>query len=225
MNGSVITHVFSDIPIPYKEVLRYSGIRGECSQNIKNDILLCLKESKSFLSPKACFLRTELKTYGDISDFGIFKVKSEKLSKNLKRCNEALLFTATVGAGIDMLINRYSSIRPVKALYFQAIGAAAVESVCDTLTKEVFLKELKNGEFLRPRFSPGYGDFSVSYQKELFAVLDCQRKIGVSLTDGGLMAPSKSVTAIVGIGPKREDCKNGCEACENASECPYAKKE
>ena len=49
------------------------------------------------------------------------------------------------------------------------------------------------------RFSPGYGDLPLDVQRPLFAALDVPRKIGVSLTDSLLMAPSKSVSAIIGI--------------------------
>ena len=38
------------------------------------------------------------------------------------------------------------------------------------------------------------------YQKDIFSVLDCQRKIGLTLNDSMLMSPTKSVTAIIGIG-------------------------
>ena len=56
--------------------------------------------------------------------------------------------------------------------------------------------------FFKPRFSPGYGDLSLEVQKEIFSLLDCPRKIGVSLGDSLLMTPSKSVTAIIGYGTK-----------------------
>jgi len=36
-------------------------------------------------------------------------------------------------------------------------------------------------------------------QRDIFAVLDCPRKIGLSLNGSLLMSPSKSVTAIIGI--------------------------
>ena len=36
-------------------------------------------------------------------------------------------------------------------------------------------------------------------QKDIFKILDCSKKIGLTLTDSLLMSPTKSVTAIVGI--------------------------
>ncbi|MBQ7879735.1 MAG: Vitamin B12 dependent methionine synthase activation subunit, partial [Clostridia bacterium] len=50
-------------------------------------------------------------------------------------------------------------------------------------------------------------------QKEMFALLDCERKIGLTLTESLLMSPTKSVTAFVGLG--RTMCKTNEEKCQN----------
>ena len=55
------------------------------------------------------------------------------------------------------------------------------------------------GKTLAARFSPGYGDLPLEFQREIFRALDVPRRIGVSLGSSCLMSPSKSVTAIVGI--------------------------
>ena len=54
-------------------------------------------------------------------------------------------------------------------------------------------------KILRPRFSPGYGDLPLDFQKEFLKITDASRKLGISLNDSLLMSPSKSVTAIIGI--------------------------
>ncbi len=58
---------------------------------------------------------------------------------------------------------------------------------------------LREGESLTHRFSPGYGDLSMSVTEEILAVLDAGRRIGVSVTKSLMMTPMKSVTAIIGI--------------------------
>ena len=213
----IFTRIFNEIPdIPLKEVLRYAGLKEE-----NEDVKRCIAEAFKVISPKACYVRLPAGVSESTVDFGEFSVVSNKLSINLEGCKEAYLFCATLGSGIDMLINRYSSVSPVKALYFQAIGAAAIESVCDFLCKKVFPAD--KDEKLRPRFSPGYGDFELKHQETIFSVLDCRRKIGVYLTKGGLMVPSKSVTAVAGIGNISENCKSGCEACSLKEECEFKK--
>ena len=141
--------------------------------------------------------------------------KSENLEKNLKGCKEVVVFGATIGTGMDFLIGKYGKISPVKGLMFQAIGSERIESLCDELCK--YLSEENGG--LRPRFSPGYGDFTLDNQKNIFKLLDCSRKIGLTLNDSLLMSPTKSVTAVAGIS---KDCdeKSGCEICLK-TDCAY----
>ena len=49
------------------------------------------------------------------------------------------------------------------------------------------------------RYSPGYGDLPLETQTAVFKALDCERTIGVTLTESLLMRPSKSVTAVIGM--------------------------
>ena len=104
----------------------------------------------------------------------------------------------TIGLEMDRLIARYKRVSPVYTLLLQAIGAERVESACNAL-EEKLRCSLMPGESLRPRFSPGYGDLPLALQKDVFQALDCERRLGLTLTDSLLMVPSKSVTAIVGI--------------------------
>ena len=73
-------------------------------------------------------------------------------------------------------------------------------------------KEYNTG--LEPRFSPGYGDLPLSAQKNIFAVLDPERRIGLTLNSSLLMSPSKSVTAFVGLGNTEKRGSNKCSLCE-----------
>ena len=54
-------------------------------------------------------------------------------------------------------------------------------------------------------------------QKDIFAALDCPRKISLSLNESLLMSPSKSVTAIIGISAQPKQCR--------APETPAAERE
>ena len=74
---------------------------------------------------------------------------------------------------------------------------------------------------MRPRFSPGYGDFDIHHQEEILRMLDAHKKIGLSMTESCMLTPTKSVTALIGFAEKEMDCpKSGCEACEK-KDCIY----
>ncbi len=100
------------------------------------------------------------------------------------------------------------------ALALDAAGTAAVEAFCDLLCARWRDEFAAEGRHIRPRFSPGYGDLPLEAQRTLLTLLDSQRKAGITLTDALLMVPSKSVSAIVGIGEKGCISKSlHCEAC------------
>ncbi len=126
---------------------------------------------------------------------------SKSLARHLANCQAAYLVCGTIGPRFDALLRRASVTSAADALVLQAIGAAAIEEWMDAVEDEI-RQELADGESLVTRYSPGYGDLPLEAQRELFALLDAPRSIGVSLTDSLLMVPSKSVSAIIGV--KRE---------------------
>lgn len=190
--------------IDYKEIYRYLGVLGRDSENdIKATVESCIDELSGKLVYKVCFCSFEIFRNGNDIDLGVMKTNSKSLSKNLEGCDSAIIFGATIGIEIDRLISRYSSISPSKALVFQAIGAERIESLCNLFCDDIKGELLKKNKTIRPRFSPGYGDLPLALQRDLFSVLDCPRKIGLTLNESMLMSPTKSVTAIIGIADRK----------------------
>ena len=134
---------------------------------------------------------------------GVFGA-SRKLARHLAGCHAAYLACGTLGTGFDALLRRVSVKSATDTLVLQAVGTAAIEEWMDGI-EEAIRAELAPGETLVRRYSPGYGDFSLSAQRELLGLLDSSRTVGVSLTDTLLMAPSKSVSAVIGV--KMENSK------------------
>jgi cobalamin-dependent methionine synthase I len=77
---------------------------------------------------------------------------------------------------------------------YDAIASAMVENLTD-LAEEMTV----SGREHTGRFSPGYGDMPLEIQEELLSLLEGSRLLGITLTDSGLMSPSKSVTALIGL--------------------------
>ena len=79
--------------------------------------------------------------------------------------------------------------------------------------------------YVRPRSSPGYGDLSLTYQAEFLRVLEATKKIGIVLSEGGVMIPEKSVTAVMGLSREQTKCHiEGCESCRNKN-CAYRRQD
>jgi cobalamin-dependent methionine synthase I len=57
----------------------------------------------------------------------------------------------------------------------------------------------RQGKMLtKHRYSPGFGDLPLNYQKDIFSVLELE-KFNMSITEKFMLIPEKSVIAIAGI--------------------------
>lgn len=144
------------------------------------------------------------------------RFNSRDLAAHLKGCEEALLLGATLGSRVDAAIRRLALGSVAEGAAAQAVAAALIESYCD----DVQARFDTGGLAQRPRFSPGYGDWDLAEQRLLFPVLNCAKLIGLTLTEGCMMAPSKSVTAVIGLSEDVQCVWNKCMTCGNIN-CPY----
>lgn len=198
MECIVYIKAYNSPKIDKNEILRYAKGVGD-GERLSATLDACIAEAEKLLSYKVCYSRYPVAVNGDTVDLGFARVNSRSLAACLSGCSEAILFCATVGHGIDRLIAKYSAISPSRAVLLQAMGSERVEALCDAFCADIAAEEAERGCKTKPRFSPGYGDLPLSLQRDIFARLDCPRKIGVTLGGDLFMSPSKSVTAIIGI--------------------------
>ena len=152
---------------------------------------------------------------------GKLKIESKNLSRNLKGCDQAIVLGATLGTGVDMLIRKYSLTDMARVVVLQACGAAMLEEELDQWQETMIERFFQEKLYLRPRFSPGYGDFSIEHQRMVVRMLEASKKIGLTVTDSLMLSPSKSVTAVIGISETKRICTvKGCEACAK-TDCEY----
>ena len=104
-------------------------------------------------------------------------------------------FAATLGAAVDRLIARKEALSPTELFIADAVASAYMEALADCVNNR-----LGKGQSCRPRFSPGFGGFGLSYQQPLIDFLNAQKLLGIKLTESRMMLPMKSVTAVIGIG-------------------------
>ena len=96
-----------------------------------------------------------------------------------------------------------------------------MEAYCDQCQRGFEEKLKEEHLFLRPRFSPGYGDLPLSIQGRFLDTIEATKRAGIYLSEGDIMLPEKSVTAIMGVSEVNSHCRiEGCEACANTT-CAY----
>ena len=109
----VIVKSFDSPEINIREVLRYAGCTSAAED--MNDLLFeCISEANNALAYRVCY------TVMPIND----KISSKALDRNLSGCSSVILFAATVGLGVDRLINKYSRTQPSKA--FDTLGTVCL---------------------------------------------------------------------------------------------------
>lgn len=181
----------------------------------------CVQELENTVNPKHSCREFPLTLENETIDGGCFRTASGALQKNLKDCESILVFAATLGTGADYLLRRYSRVRMSRAVVLQAAATALLEEYCDKICGQLAREYEEKGQFLRPRFSPGYGDFSLEVQPQLLEALEAGKRLGIKLTDSLLMLPSKSVTAVMGVSRIPQRCRTqGCEECLK-TDCLY----
>lgn len=206
-----------------KEIFRYLGYKNtEPDEGMKELTEAVLKETVKAADFKYLYRQYPLELSEEEKvDAVCFRTKSRNLSKNLGGCEEILILAATLGAGCDRLIQKYTRLSMTRAVIAQAAAAALLEAECDELCTRLSEEYEKKGWFFRPRFSPGYGDFSLDCQESLLEALGAGKQIGIRLTDSCLMMPSKSITAVMGMSREPYKCQvKGCEAC-GKTDCEY----
>ena len=207
-------------PVNPAEVFRYTGVRTAVPE-LAPLLDAVLAEMTPQLTGKVCWLELPIARKEGILDLGFTQTDSSSLARNLEGCDRIVVFGATIGLAPDRLIARYGHISPAKALMFQAAGTERIEALCDVFCDKLCQEAAARGLSLRPRFSPGYGDLPLALQKDIFRVLDCARMIGLTLNESLLMSPSKSVTAIAGLGPGIPEVhQRDCRQCQK-TDCTY----
>ncbi len=216
----------ADIDVRISEVQRYLGYGKNIPDEQVTDVIKrCINRLKKETMPRAAVKYFPITLKKDVVIIEGMHIKSKGLIKNLAGCDEAALFAATVGDVPDRLVKRNEIMgKMTEAAVYQASAAALEEAWCDIVDMKIKNEARKRGLYARPRFSPGYGDFSLEFQKDFSRILDMPKEVGIMLNDALLMYPSKSVTAVIGLSKVERPCViEGCESCEMNETCAFSR--
>ena len=194
MTTQVYTKQYKTPDLNENEILRYAGARGD-SRELKAMLGPLCDRILPLLSYKVCYSVLPVEFDGGLKLLG-YDFSSRFLEEKLRGASYAILFCATVGHGIDREISRLALTSPTSALLAGAIGSERAESLCDAFCQSIARAEGLAAE-IAPRYSAGYADIPLTYQKTIFEILEPEGRIGVTLRDSLLMSPSKTVTALV----------------------------
>lgn len=206
---------------PY-EVLRYLGYHGgEIPEETMADIDRCARQIMEAATPRLLCRTFDLE---DMTPVGTsLRLEGEDIKAQLSGCHKVILLAATLGGGVETLTRRAQVGNLSDAVILDSCASSAIENVCDHAEAE--LRRAWEGYYLTDRFSPGYGDLPIGLQSQFCAVLDTQRRMGLCVSQSGIMIPRKSVTAVMGISNtpvKRRP--RGCAVCNLRETCAFRRR-
>lgn len=139
-----------------------------------------------------------------------------------KNATSLALFVCTAGEKISEYAKQIANGGdPMLSYIFDVIGSLTVEKAMIKITKSLELKMAQNDLCISDRFSPGYCEWSVAEQKQLFSLLP-ENFCGITLSDSFLMSPIKSVSGMIAIGKGLKQKGYQCRWCNDKS-CLYGK--
>ena len=208
-----------------EEAFRYMGIKGEPNPQIVSAADECEQLLLKAAAPRWSWVFAEI---DQASSEGIslqghkLILSGNDIAGHLEGCFGAALLCATLGESVDKLLRKIQAEDMAKAVITDSMASAAIEQVCNAAEDEI--RRRFQGKYMTWRFSPGYGDFPLETQKDFLTAVNASRTVGVFLTDGGLLTPTKSVTAVIGVSDKPiNSARKGCGSCNMKEKCTFRK--
>lgn len=147
---------------------------------------------------------------------GSITFESRVIARLLERCQKVAIFALTIGNHLEELVSYLAENGLVlQATVLDAIGSGAAEKVAAFVEDRIRKRAASQGLVISQRFSPGYCDWEVSQQKNVFTAMNGDTA-GVRLTKSCLMVPQKSISGIIGIGLPDNNIEsyNPCNTCK-----------
>ena len=187
-----------------RDAARYLGIRGKPAGEALAVLESAYPMAQEAALPRSLMRRAAMRACeGCLMIADVLDIPSLDLCRLFAGAREGLALAATLGAPLDALVRRLMLTDPALGAAVGACASALGDEYIDGLLEERNAALAAEGLRLSPRFSPGYGDAPLSCQGPLLSWLEA-RRIGISLTSGGLMLPEKSVTALMALRPVEE---------------------
>lgn len=223
--------VIRDIPLSLKTgaVLRRQGLGGKAKvrPEIKSLIeeLLASVESHHLLEPAAAYENYPVIGMSDvqISLEGDKAVHGPALPALFPEAKELAVLIGTIGPKLEKQASDYTkSGQALRGMLLDGIGSAAVDTLIPEALKFVAAEVSSRGYEISSPVNPGMPGFPMTEQWNLME-LSQAHEIGVSLTQSGILIPRKSVSMVIGIGPRmtRWTQAQVCARCSLRETCPY----
>jgi hypothetical protein len=184
----------------------------------------CLADAKRLARP-----RTALKKYvsagfsaGSVTLEGGVSFRGRRAAGYLKNATGLYLYCVTIGGRLESEASRRMKKGDALGGYLlDRAGSFAVESLASGAEKALRARYRLRGLSVSMRISPGYCDMPIEAQRALSRAVPFSAA-GVKLNRSMMMVPRKSISGIIGVGPKGAfgGAVSQCRVCDRGN-CTY----
>lgn len=183
-----------------KDALRYLGHRG---QPLGEDLAVVFQNVAAKVNA--------LQATGVAKQFPVARVTPEgvqlagaslvlpgsHIARHVGTAPAVLLLAVTLGFACERLLRQTACVNAVQGLMADACASSMVENAAEVFSETLACEVATQGFTCGKRFSPGYGDFPLSVQPAFLEALGATKTLGIQVTPGDLMVPTKSITAVI----------------------------
>lgn len=187
--------ILRELKIPIKK--RLDDLDEE---SLRKELKNVIEIAYGLIHGKACYSTFRIKSISEnkvILDKSETLIKGGKMVNILKDCEYCSIFVSTIGTELESYVSKMAKDNPSGAFYLEQVGNWMAEYMAEAVNDRIAQDIIKAGFAPKKRFSAGYGDWSITSQKEILELTEAKR-IGVTLSESYLMIPRKSVSALIG---------------------------
>ncbi|MBW1797410.1 MAG: hypothetical protein JRJ21_03165 [Deltaproteobacteria bacterium] len=143
--------------------------------------------------------------------------------KRLPFASELAAIVCTIGPQLEGKVTDYfAHDEPLHGVLLDGIGSAAVDILAQEACRMIGVVAGSRGNESSSPLSPGMPGLPLSEQRALCRIAQAE-KIGVHLSNSAMMIPRKSISMLVGIGPKMPTWTKAqvCSECVLKKTCRY----
>ena len=223
------------ISIDKKEVLKYLQYKSDVIDEETDRLVdACILELKDISELKYVYRifnisKENINNKAAVNFEDEIIIESQDLTKLFRNCNKIALIATTLGLAVERRIKYYSLSNLSKGIIFDACADTYIEALCDYVESKIEALAKIEGAGITFRYSAGYGDVSISHQKDLVNSLNAGKLIGLTVSQSSMLIPRKSVTAFIGFDEtiktttSNNSTDNSCSTCKLYNDCNYRK--
>lgn len=180
-----------------------------------------------------------------VLDAGQLTLQGASLARHLEGCGRLVVMAVTLGPEVDELISETQRSRIALGVVVDSGASVMTELAANTAEAQIRAELAASAAagagsatgsdipkaaaatagtaaplYMTARFSPGYGDSPLEMQEQVLDALNAEQQLGITLSKGYMMHPSKSITAIMGLADHPVTGRLAtCEECVLRDKC------